>query len=81
MFQPEHLMTRSQDLEEAFHDAGQFYWGRAEAWLAGKPIFGPHSVALALERQRVQDIDTSEDWDRAELIFSALRARSEKGNA
>jgi pseudaminic acid cytidylyltransferase len=79
LFQPEHLMTRSQDLEDAFHDAGQFYWGRSDAWLAGKPIFGPGSVALALERMRVQDIDTSEDWDRAELIFSALRARSDKG--
>lgn len=81
MFQPEHMMTRSQDLEEAFHDAGQFYWGRAEAWLAGRPIFGPQSVALALERQRVQDIDTTEDWDRAELIFGALQARAQKGDA
>lgn len=81
MFQPEHLMTRSQDLEEALHDAGQFYWGRSDAWLAGKPIFGHGSVALALERRRVQDIDTSEDWDRAELIFSALRAQSNNGNA
>jgi pseudaminic acid cytidylyltransferase len=81
MFQPEHMLTRSQDLEQAFHDAGQFYWGRTDAWLAGQPIFGPYSVALALERQRVQDIDTAEDWDRAELIFCALRARSDKGDA
>ena len=80
MIQPEHLMTRSQDLEEAFHDAGQFYWGRADAWLADRPIFGPGSVALVLERQRVQDIDTDEDWARAESIFSAFRARAEKGN-
>jgi hypothetical protein len=41
MFHPEHFNTRSQDLEEAFHDAGQFYWGQASAWLAGKPIFSP----------------------------------------
>lgn len=81
MFQPEHAATRSQDLEEAYHDAGQFYWGRSDAWLAGKPIFDPHSVALVLERQRVQDIDTSEDWDRAELIFSALRAQPEMKDA
>ena len=40
MFQPEHFNTRSQDLEEAYHDAGQFYWGRAEAWLRGRMIFG-----------------------------------------
>jgi len=71
MFQPEHLMTRSQDLAEAFHDAGQFYWGRADAWLAGRPIFGFRSVILKLPRQRVQDIDTPEDWERAETLFSA----------
>ena len=43
MFQPEHFITRSQDLEEAWHDAGQFYWGRAKAWLTGEPIFTNHA--------------------------------------
>lgn len=81
MFQPEHLGTRSQDLEEAWHDAGQFYWGRAEAWVAGRSIFDAGSVVLALPRERVQDIDTMEDWERAELIFSAILARSKTGNA
>jgi len=75
MFQPEHLGTRSQDLEEAWHDAGQFYWGAADAWLAGRPIFGAGSVIVPLPRYRVQDIDTVEDWQRAELIFNALAAR------
>ncbi|MBY6187938.1 pseudaminic acid cytidylyltransferase [Marinobacter hydrocarbonoclasticus] len=69
MFQPEHLLTRSQDLEEAFHDAGQFYWGRADAWQRGEPLFGPASRLILLERHRVQDIDTPEDWDRAERLF------------
>src|SRR5690606_26147098 len=55
MFQPEHFQTRSQDLEEAWHDAGQFYWGRAEAWLADKPLFGPGSAPVILPRHRVQD--------------------------
>lgn len=73
MFQPEHLMTRSQDLEEAFHDAGQFYWGSAAAWLEGRPIFSTASVPIVLPRHRVQDIDTPEDWQRAELMFAALR--------
>jgi N-acylneuraminate cytidylyltransferase len=72
MFQPEHFQTRSQDLEEAWHDAGQFYWGRAEAWLADKPLFGPGSAPVILPRHRVQDIDTQEDWERAELMFEAL---------
>jgi len=69
MFNPEHFSTRSQDLEEALHDAGQFYWGTSEAWLFGRPIFAPHSRPLVLPRHRVQDIDTPEDWTRAERLF------------
>ena len=71
MFQPEHFNTRSQDLVEAYHDAGQFYWGRPEAWLADKPIFTLASSPVILPRSRVQDIDTLEDWARAELMFKA----------
>lgn len=74
MFNPEHFTTRSQDLEDAYHDAGQFYWGRAEAWLAERVIFGPASVPVLLPRHRVQDIDTPEDWERAEWMFKALQA-------
>lgn len=73
MFDPSQFNTRSQDLEEAFHDAGQFYWGKADAWLAGKPIFSPGATPVILPRHRVQDIDTPEDWLRAELMFKALQ--------
>lgn len=72
MFAPEHFNTRSQDLEEAWHDAGQFYWGRADAWLTGIPIFSLDAVPVILPRHRVQDIDTPEDWERAEWMFNAL---------
>ncbi|MBK3807302.1 pseudaminic acid cytidylyltransferase [Stutzerimonas stutzeri] len=72
MFNPEHFNTRSQDLEEAFHDAGQFYWGRAAAWLQGKQIFSPDALPVLLPRHRVQDIDTPEDWARAEWLFKAM---------
>lgn len=72
MFQPEHFATRSQDLEEAWHDAGQFYWGQAQAWLTHKPLFCLEAAPVLLPRHRVQDIDTSEDWDRAEWMFKAL---------
>ena len=73
MFQPEHFNTRSQDLEEAFHDAGQFYWGRAAAWIADKPVFSTVAMPVILPRHRVQDIDTPEDWERAEWMFKALQ--------
>lgn len=72
MFHPEHFNTRSQDLEEAYHDAGQFYWGRSGAWLASKPIFSPAAAPVILPRCRVQDIDTPEDWERAEWMFKAM---------
>lgn len=77
MFHPEQYATRSQDLEDACHDAGQFYWGRADAWCSGAPVFGHDSAPLVIPRFRVQDIDTLEDWDRAELMFPALK-KSEK---
>lgn len=74
MFDPAQCTTRSQDLEEAWHDAGQFYWGQAAAWLAHKVIFGRGSAPVILPSHRVQDIDTPEDWTRAELMFQAGRA-------
>jgi pseudaminic acid cytidylyltransferase len=73
MFQPEHFGTRSQDLEEAWHDAGQFYWGKASAWLAGIPLFSQDAAPVPLLRHRVQDIDTPEDWYRAEWLFEAMQ--------
>ena len=77
MFNPEYFNIRSQDLEEAFHDAGQFYWGTADAWLQGRMIFGTGSVPVPLPRHRVQDIDTPEDWVRAEWLFKAMQAEAQ----
>lgn len=74
MFDPECFNTRSQDLEEAYHDAGQFYWGKGEAWLERGSIFSARSVPVLLPRHCVQDIDTPEDWERAEWLFRAMRA-------
>lgn len=72
MFWPTEFNTRSQDLEPAYHDAGQFYWGRPQAWLAGRPIFSADSAPFILPRHLVQDIDTEEDWERAELMFGGM---------
>jgi len=73
MFEPSQFQVRSQDLPEAFHDAGQFYWGTSDAWLSGTPIFGSKSAPVFLPRYRVQDIDTPEDWEQAELMMKVLR--------
>ena len=69
---PEHRMTRSQDLEPAYHDAGQFYWGTARAFLDDIPVFSPRSIGVVLPRVLVQDIDTPEDWEQAEFMYRAV---------
>ena len=78
MFNPAQFNTRSQDLEEAYHDAGQFYWGRPEAWLSSTPLFSQISVPLVLPSYRVQDIDTLDDWIRAELMFEIIHKSTER---
>ena len=74
---PEFRNTRSQDLPEAFQDAGQFYWGRSEAWLRGDVLYSPASLPVILPRYLVQDIDTPGDWKRAEYLYAALKAGGE----
>jgi len=73
MFWPENELKRSQDLSEAWHDAGQFYWGRSVAFfLTNKGVFSARSYAVVLPRHLVQDIDTAEDWLTAEAMFRAV---------
>ena len=55
----------------------QFCWGTPEAWLEGRLIYGPNTVPIMLPRYLVQDIDTEEDWQSAEWMFSALRDSGE----
>lgn len=71
MFYPEHYGTRSQDLPDAFFDAGQFYWGRAQAFLAELPVFATHSTMVELPPWQVIDIDEPDDWLFAERLFHA----------
>ena len=73
MFYPEHFNTRSQDLEEAYHDAGQFYWGKAQAFKDESPLFSEVATPYVLPRYLVQDIDTMEDWIRAETMYKVLQ--------
>jgi len=72
MFTPEHFLTRSQDLEEAYQDAGQFYWETLDKKLRDIP-FGSDSIPIVLPRYLVQDIDTLEDWKRVELMYIAYK--------
>lgn len=72
MFEPNNYNVRSQDLEESYQDAGQFYWGSAETYNKEKIFFSTDSMAYVLPRHLVQDIDTLEDWRRAELMYEVL---------
>ncbi len=71
MFWPENYMKRSQDLEEAYQDAGQFYWTRLNQ-KSDEILFGKDSIPIVLPRYLVQDIDTLEDWEQAELLYEIL---------
>ena len=71
MFFPEYRLSRSQDLEPAIHDAGQFYWGSTNSFLNLKDLFSEFSKPFILPRTTVVDIDTPEDWAYAELLFQA----------
>ncbi len=72
MFQPEHFKTRSQDLEKAYHDIGQFYWGKPEAYRCGLPMFSESAIAFPVSRKTVVDLDTPEDWEFALLLSKVL---------
>jgi len=73
MFWPEHENSRSNDLPKAYHDAGQFYWGNTKRFLTEKKLFSSNSVPVILSRYLVQDIDTPEDWETAEKMYSVLQ--------
>ena len=66
--QPEHELTRTQDLESTYHDTGQFYWGRAKSWITHTHMHSS-GVGLIVPSWRVVDIDNEDDWKRAELLF------------
>ena len=70
-FYPEHELTRTQDLEPGYHDAGQFYWGKPDAWLTNKNVHS-NGVGLLIPNWRVVDIDTPDDWARAEILYTAF---------
>lgn len=77
MFTPEYFTSRSQDLEAAYQDAGQFYFENPNKDFSDIP-FGKDSIPLILPRYLVQDIDTLEDWERAEFMYQAILNQSSK---
>jgi len=66
------VRTRSQDLEETFHDAGQWYGAKANVWLDERSELLQNTIGLEIPPWRSYDIDTIEDWKMAEIYFSAF---------
>ena len=73
-FYPEFQLTRTQDLEPAYFDAGQFYWANKRTWLSNSRIHSS-GIGYLIPSWRVVDIDTPEDWERAELLAMAVKSR------
>lgn len=75
---PDKLMARSQDLPDHYHDAGMFYWFDVEKFVSASRLFCDDSAVFVIPRDRCQDINTPEDWDRAELKFRVITERKKK---
>jgi len=75
LFSEDNFFTRSQDFEKVYFDAGQFCWGRKNAWLHNKRIFNNNTGFIKIPSHRVLDIDTNEDWQKSELIYQVNRMK------
>lgn len=73
MLFPDKFFSRSQDLDLIMHDAGQFSWASSKVWLDKSIPFGKNHDFVLLPSWRVQDIDTPDDWQRAELIAKLIQ--------
>lgn len=77
---PEFAGTRSQDLEPLYHDCGQFYFCRTEAFLQYRTMIPRRTVPMEMPEGEVQDIDTLSDWEAAEWKYRMLTQKKEKEN-
>lgn len=74
---PEYIDERSQDLEEIFHDCGQFYWCKTEAFMKNSDILSNHTVPFLVSELEVQDIDNQTDWELAEMKYKYMKGKHE----
>jgi len=77
MFHPEHEMSRSNDLESAYYDAGQFYWFDCRRFIAAPRLYCTGARGVVIPRHLAVDIDTPEDWQVAEVVYNGLFRQAE----
>lgn len=70
LIRQEHLNTRSQDLPETYHDAGQFYWFNTKVFLDQQKLWTDNTGVIQLSQMEAHDIDTEEDWRIAEFKYA-----------
>ena len=73
---PEHIFTRTQDLEITYHDAGQFYVFDIRALVSQHKLWTPNTASVAIDEMNAQDIDYEEDWEIAEFKYTYLKERN-----
>jgi pseudaminic acid cytidylyltransferase len=73
-FYPEFENSRSQDLEKAYHDAGQFYFINNSRLLINKSILSRNTGAIEISELEAQDIDNEIDWKLAEIKYELLQS-------
>lgn len=71
----EYELTRSQDLEPYYHDAGQFYMLRTDAMMEQRTMLPERTIPLICDEMEVQDIDNLEDWKIAEIKYQTMIGR------
>jgi N-acylneuraminate cytidylyltransferase len=69
MINPDNYLIRSQDLDETFHDAGQFYWFKTKSFMKENKMWTDNTSIIELSENEVQDIDNISDWKVAEVKF------------
>ena len=75
MFYPQFQTSRSQDLEIAYYDPGQFYWAKINTLLKERQLFSRNSGFIIIDEMHAQDIDNQIDWDFAEIKYSLLKLK------
>ena len=74
MIFPEHYNSRSQDLPEVYHDAGLFYWAKPKVWKKKPQWYNEKNSIVKIPNYRIQDIDTPDDWKKAEMIYQIINS-------
>ena len=78
MIFPEHYNSRSQDLTDVYHDAGLFYWAKPKIWKKKPQGYNEKNSIVKLPNYRIQDIDTPDDWKKAEILYEIINSKKNK---